>query len=793
MINVNTKKVSELELIEEVKDNATFPIVQDYKLYRTPITKITEHIVDSVNLPFIKYKGTDIINDNNFLILKDQNMMFISDIENDIILNEISNSEELYGSTYMIFTNTSINNVNILLPVSLNYKYFPKDVTLIELKSLNTLLLKFVSFGNERSVEIIDGKEVNDEVQKLLNEKVNITDFEDQINLLKININNKQNKLIEGDNIIIKDNLDGTSTISSSGGGGSGVIVVQTIGDSSTKVMSQNAVTEALTTKLDKKLIGAVNHVQNSNFSRDSLFPWVHYGTVIPEVLYDDKIGHKFIRIKDGTLNQNIDTTIDSIYTFSMWAKSDTLCSLDINNSASNKIGKLNIDVINKWTKLVCYFEIRDNALFNPATLTITFDKSNINLDITCVQYEVGELVTDWEPSKADLEFYINEKIKSETDRKVDKDSVYTKQESDNLFNLKANLTDVYLKSQTYSRTEIDKKISNITVSSIGAAPSNHTHTTLVPTRLAAQTSILDNPPYGFFTVNNPKGGTTGWNTGICWTDDNNPTNSNKKFLFSGLDQGLYYKSNSNYPAERLTSIEESRRNFLPLAGGTMTGDIVGKKIQVTSDNNTLTGAAVQIIGNGSPNTIYPSLVFHQPTVFNNSLYSDRKGHISVRSGDNAPTYFEADGFKAKNKNDSHILRGDGGVNVMILPTEYAPLISTYVSGLVVDSSYGRILETKINKLVTITGEIYLGGYGTGESYAEIYFKLKYAPNSKVHTVILSPVMSTSSGVGSTPLNRPSYGYVHPTKGLVIYWNSGISTISSDGSITFTAQYLTNQ
>ncbi len=69
----------------------------------------------------------------------------------------------------------------------------------------------------------------------------------------------------------------------------------------------------------------------------------------------------------------------------------------------------------------------------------------------------------------------------------------------------------------------------------------------------------------------------------------------------------------------------------LPLSGGTMTGTITGKHITALGTGNDYHVGGIELLGNGSANTVFPTLGFHQPGVFASSL--------QVRSGGNLYFY----------------------------------------------------------------------------------------------------------------------------------------------------------
>jgi hypothetical protein len=60
--------------------------------------------------------------------------------------------------------------------------------------------------------------------------------------------------------------------------------------------------------------------------------------------------------------------------------------------------------------------------------------------------------------------------------------------------------------------------------------------------------------------------------------------------------------------------------NYLPLAGGNLTGDITGLRCNMTGSGNDYNNAAFQAYGNGAPNSVFPTIGFHQPTQYAASL-----------------------------------------------------------------------------------------------------------------------------------------------------------------------------
>ncbi len=73
-----------------------------------------------------------------------------------------------------------------------------------------------------------------------------------------------------------------------------------------------------------------------------------------------------------------------------------------------------------------------------------------------------------------------------------------------------------------------------------------------------------------------------------------------------------------NFDGSANITIADSTK--LPLAGGTLTGTLVGQRGVFNGAGNDYATGGVELTGNGATNTIFPTLGFHQPTAFASSL-----------------------------------------------------------------------------------------------------------------------------------------------------------------------------
>jgi hypothetical protein len=58
----------------------------------------------------------------------------------------------------------------------------------------------------------------------------------------------------------------------------------------------------------------------------------------------------------------------------------------------------------------------------------------------------------------------------------------------------------------------------------------------------------------------------------------------------------------------------------LPLAGGTLTGGLTGPKATMTGTGNDFNTGGFETVGNGATNTVFPTIGFHQPSLYASSL-----------------------------------------------------------------------------------------------------------------------------------------------------------------------------
>jgi hypothetical protein len=70
--------------------------------------------------------------------------------------------------------------------------------------------------------------------------------------------------------------------------------------------------------------------------------------------------------------------------------------------------------------------------------------------------------------------------------------------------------------------------------------------------------------------------------------------------------------------------------SFLPLSGGTMTGQITGAHITAIGTGNDYNGGGFETIGNGATNTVHPTIGFHQPTLYGSSIQTRGNGDFRL-------------------------------------------------------------------------------------------------------------------------------------------------------------------
>ncbi|WP_315057966.1 hypothetical protein [Chryseobacterium indoltheticum] len=88
---------------------------------------------------------------------------------------------------------------------------------------------------------------------------------------------------------------------------------------------------------------------------------------------------------------------------------------------------------------------------------------------------------------------------------------------------------------------------------------------------------------------------------------------------------------------------------------------IIAHKTFSGAEGNGYTGAGIMINGNGSSNTIYPTLSFHQPTLYAGTISHRGDGFYFMNiNGDNFDNV-KANGFLKSGSHDGYILLGGGG------------------------------------------------------------------------------------------------------------------------------------
>ncbi|WP_394673872.1 hypothetical protein [uncultured Chryseobacterium sp.] len=123
---------------------------------------------------------------------------------------------------------------------------------------------------------------------------------------------------------------------------------------------------------------------------------------------------------------------------------------------------------------------------------------------------------------------------------------------------------------------------------------------------------------------------------------------------------GILMNANTNDIRNAVNDLGSTLKDYVTL---TTSQTVDGKKTFNGADSNGYTGAAIMLNGNGSANTIFPTIAFHQPTQY--------AGTISYR-GNDAGFFFKdingdgsakitANGFLKAGSGDDYLLLGGGG------------------------------------------------------------------------------------------------------------------------------------
>lgn len=85
-----------------------------------------------------------------------------------------------------------------------------------------------------------------------------------------------------------------------------------------------------------------------------------------------------------------------------------------------------------------------------------------------------------------------------------------------------------------------------------------------------------------------------------------------------GASSSIGANSTTEYATTNM--VAQVRNEKLSLGGGTLTGDLTTKRVKSTGTGNDYHTGGVELIGNGSTNTVFPTLGFHQPGMFASSI-----------------------------------------------------------------------------------------------------------------------------------------------------------------------------
>lgn len=118
------------------------------------------------------------------------------------------------------------------------------------------------------------------------------------------------------------------------------------------------------------------------------------------------------------------------------------------------------------------------------------------------------------------------------------------------------------------------------------------------------------------------------------------------------------WHSNNLNPDNYLTKIDAGNQ-YVTL---TTLQTINGKKTFNGADGNGYTGASIMLNGNGAANTIFPTLAFHQPTLYAATLsYRGNSGFFFKDISGDGAVNVTANGFLKAGSDDNFLLSGGGG------------------------------------------------------------------------------------------------------------------------------------